>query len=131
MTTTLICYISHPCCYNILNIFDEWIPILRDKGWSPLLPLSFLDQVSRLELESSALTSVILSHLARSEVLLLPPRWEKGELARVEKQFASMNDIPVFEIPKVRWLKEEFPTAEEFAEKYATVSIRRRVRHCV
>lgn len=130
MVTTLVCFIAYSEGYDPEVIYDVWLPFLQDKGWSPLLSASFLDYECDLRLDSTALTDITLSHLARCETLLLPPEWEQNELARVEKSFCKMNDIPIFEVLNVRQLEEKFPTAKEFTEKYAAVSVRRQLSHC-
>ncbi|UBF29916.1 DUF4406 domain-containing protein (plasmid) [Kovacikia minuta CCNUW1] len=75
---------------------------LWEKGYAPLCPhLNSAHFEWYLNLEDKEYLEAYLSMLARCDLLVLIPGWEKSEGTLAEKELAESINIPVFELGNV------------------------------
>lgn len=134
-----VCYISfHPSRdedpEDVLLLASEWVISVSKKGWSPSIPVgAWCDLVPKIPQQvRSTLVQCSLTQLSRSEALLLVPDWEKNERCRLERHFAELNELVIYDrLRSPIDVASELPLGEDFQEKYISLEIVRSFGHAI
>lgn len=134
-----VCYVSfHPPesekPKDILLSASEWIICLSKRGWSPSIPVgAWCEMVPDIpSAVRSTLVQCSLTQLGRSEALLLVPNWERSERCRLERSYAELNDLVIYDALRSPIdVEEEIPVGSDFQEKYISLEVVRSFGHAI